>query len=105
MPTLVYPVTAFKLEQRQNLSFSCPSFPRYQDLARTRGAATAQGWASSPFTSALVAALTPLRVMVRDRFVFSMVHIVTGDLLVSVSSGTPVPSFTRNLAVSRLAPD
>lgn len=37
--------------------------------------------------------------MVRDRFVFSMVHIVTNDLLERLHSGPPVPSFTRNLVL------
>ena len=60
-----------------------------------RGTAT-RGWASSRFTSARVAALTCVRVLMRDRFVFSMVHIVTNDLLESVPSETLVPSFTRN---------
>ena len=34
-----------------------------------------------------------------DRFVFSMVHIVTNDLLERLHSGPPVPSFTRNLVL------
>jgi hypothetical protein len=64
-----------------------------------RGAAVTRGSASSRFTSARVAALTCVRVMVRDRFVFSMVHIGTSDLLVSVPSGAPVPGFKRNFVL------
>jgi hypothetical protein len=45
--------------------------------------------------SARVAALTYVRVLVSDRFVFSMVHIVTNNLLESVTSGTLVPSFIQ----------
>jgi hypothetical protein len=59
--------------------------------------ATVRGWASSRLTSALVAAFTCSRVMVRDRFVFSMVHFVTKYRLESVPSGTRVPGFTRSL--------
>jgi hypothetical protein len=68
----------------------------YQDLARMRGTAATRGWASSRFTSARVAALTCVRVLVRDPFVFSMVHIVTDGLLESVPFGTPIPSFMPN---------
>jgi len=70
-----------------------------QVFARLRGTAATRGWASSHFTSALVAALTCSRVLVRDCFVFTMVHSVTNHLPPSVSSGTPVPGPTRHLVL------
>jgi hypothetical protein len=61
-------------------------------LVRFTTDAATRGWASSRFVSASVAALTCVRVLLRDRFVFSMVHLVTNDLLKSVPFGVPVPS-------------
>jgi hypothetical protein len=42
-----------------------------------RGTAATRGWASNRSTSARVATLTCSRVLVRDTFVFTMVHSVT----------------------------
>jgi hypothetical protein len=74
-------------------------YPTNQDLACMRGATVARDWASRRFTSARVADLTCARVLVRDPFVFSMVHVVNNDLLESVPSGNLVPSFTRHLVL------
>ena len=54
--------------------------PTYQDLARKRESAATRGWASSRFTSAIVAALTCTRVILFDRncFVFTITHVYTG---------------------------
>jgi hypothetical protein len=78
----------------------------YQDLAgisliRFAADIATRGLASSRNTSARVAALTCARVLVLDSFDFSMVHIVTNDLLKSVLSVTPVPSFTHNHVLMR----
>jgi len=70
----------------------CPTF---QDLARMRGRAATRGWLSSRSTSARVATLTCSRVLVRDTFVFTMVHSVINGLRESVPSVTPVPGLTR----------
>jgi len=74
-------------------------------LIRFAADTATRGWVSIRSTSASVAARTSVRVLVCDPFVFSMVHIVTNDLLESVPSGTSVPSFTRNRFADQLAPD
>ena len=69
--------------------------PPCQDLTRLRGPTETRGWASSRSTSARVAALTCMRVLVCDLFAFCMAHIVISDPLESFHSRTPVPGLPQ----------